>query len=167
MIIRKVFNPLAVARYMREEIIVSVALSAGVCFLYTREAVKLVSLPFSVAAILGSALAIFLAFRNNNAYGRWWEARTVWGNIVNNSRIFARQLIANTDNAAATAGRFFSVGITIAMKVRGRAKSSDQLEGSAAPSQSPSPVLTCQVNHNANPAPKKYQWARAAAPTFS
>jgi ion channel-forming bestrophin family protein len=60
------------------------------------------SLPFSIAAILGSALAIFIAFRNNSAYNRWWEARTVWGNIVNNSRILARQIIANADQAAAT-----------------------------------------------------------------
>lgn len=57
------------------------------------------ALPFSIAAILGSALAIFIAFRNQSSYGRWWEARTIWGGIINNSRIFARQIIANTDYA--------------------------------------------------------------------
>lgn len=61
-----------------------------------------ISLPFSIAAILGSALAIFIAFRNQSAYGRWWEARTIWGGIINNSRMFARQIIANADNAMAT-----------------------------------------------------------------
>lgn len=49
--------------------------------------------------VLGTALSIFLAFRNNSAYARWWEARTLWGNIVNNSRILARQVISNADNA--------------------------------------------------------------------
>lgn len=102
MIIKKVFNPLAVARYMKTELLVSVLLSAGVYFLYHTQQIEKVSLPFSVAAILGSALAIFLAFRNNNAYSRWWEARTLWGSITNNSRIFARQVIANTDNAVQT-----------------------------------------------------------------
>ncbi len=29
---------------------------------------------------------------NNSAYSRWWEARTLWGQIVNNSRSFARQV---------------------------------------------------------------------------
>lgn len=102
MILRKIFNPIAVVRYMWIELLASTLLSIAVFFLYHNEHLQKVSLPFSVAAILGSALAIFLAFRNNNAYNRWWEARTLWGGIINNSRIFARQIIANVDNAAAT-----------------------------------------------------------------
>ena len=99
MILKKVFNPFAVARYMRAELIFSLVLSVMVYYLYHFQHIQKFSLPFSVAAILGSALAIFLAFRNNNAYSRWWEARTIWGGIINNSRIFARQIIANVDNA--------------------------------------------------------------------
>lgn len=102
MILRKVFNPLAVARYMKTEIFISSLVSVAVFFLYHNRHLEKASLPFSIAAILGSALAIFLAFRNNNAYSRWWEARTLWGSVVNNSRIFARQIIANADNAAQT-----------------------------------------------------------------
>ena len=102
MITKKIFNPLAVARYMIMELIVSVLLSAGAYLLYHTVQLQKASLPFSIAAILGSALAIFLAFRNNNAYSRWWEARTHWGGITNNSRIFARQVIANSDNAVQT-----------------------------------------------------------------
>ncbi len=101
MILRKIFNPIAIARYMRVELIISTVLSVAVFFLYHNEHLEKVSLPFSIAAILGSALAIFLAFRNNNSYNRWWEARTIWGSIINNSRIFARQIIANADNAVA------------------------------------------------------------------
>jgi putative membrane protein len=101
MILRKIFNPVAVLRYMRWELAVSTVLSVAVYFLYHNQQLEKVSLPFSVAAILGSALAIFLAFRNNNAYNRWWEARTIWGSIINNSRIFARQIIANADSALA------------------------------------------------------------------
>ncbi|MDX2286845.1 MAG: bestrophin family ion channel [Bacteroidia bacterium] len=102
MILRKIFNPVAVIRYMRAELAASLLLSAGVWYLYYSRHLEKASLPFSVAAILGSALAIFIAFRNNNAYGRWWEARTLWGSIVNSSRIFARQVIANAADAAAT-----------------------------------------------------------------
>lgn len=101
MILRKIFNPIAVVRYMQMELIASTVLSVAVFFLYHTRQLEKVSLPFSVAAILGSALAIFLAFRNNNAYNRWWEARTIWGSIINNSRIFARQIIANADHASA------------------------------------------------------------------
>lgn len=101
MILRKIFNPVAVARYMRLELLVSVIFSVTVYALYKTGLPEKIYLPFSVAAIMGSALAIFLAFRNNNSYNRWWEARTIWGNIINNSRIFARQIIANAANAAA------------------------------------------------------------------
>lgn len=101
MILRKIFNPLAVARYMRTELVVSTVISVSVYFLYHNQHLEKISLPFSIAAILGSALAIFLAFRNNNAYSRWWEARTIWGGIINSSRVFARQIIANADNAVA------------------------------------------------------------------
>ncbi len=43
-------------------------------------------LPVVPVTILGGALAIFLGFRNNSAYDRWWEARKIWGGIVNTSR---------------------------------------------------------------------------------
>ena len=45
-------------------------------------------------SILGGALAIFLGFRNNSAYDRWWEARKIWGGIVNYSRTFAMQVMS-------------------------------------------------------------------------
>ena len=53
-----------------------------------------VGIPFSAIAALGGALAIFLGFRNNSAYDRWWEARKVWGALVNDSRSFTRQVLA-------------------------------------------------------------------------
>jgi putative membrane protein len=53
-------------------------------------------LPFPLVAMLATALAIFLAFRNNSAYDRWWEARRIWGSIVNVSRSIGRQVTALT-----------------------------------------------------------------------
>ena len=41
--------------------------------------------------LFGSVLVLFMSVRNNAAYQRWWEARTLWGAVVNNSRSFARQ----------------------------------------------------------------------------
>jgi putative membrane protein len=46
----------------------------------------------STVSLLVTALWIFLVFRVNEAYSRWWEARTLWGNIVNASRSFARRI---------------------------------------------------------------------------
>ena len=61
-----------------------------------------VMLPGIPVTILGGALAIFLGFRNSSAYDRWWEARKVWGAVVNHSRSFGLELITypiGKDNA--------------------------------------------------------------------
>ena len=44
-------------------------------------------------ALYGAAISIIVGFRNNYAYGRWWEGRTLWGAIVNRSRTLARQVL--------------------------------------------------------------------------
>ncbi|MCK5104088.1 MAG: hypothetical protein KAR17_14785, partial [Cyclobacteriaceae bacterium] len=36
---------------------------------------------------------LLLGFRTNSAYDRWWEARIIWGAIVNDSRSWVRQLM--------------------------------------------------------------------------
>ena len=47
---------------------------------------KWIALQHLPLALFGSAIGLIVAFRNNSSYGRWWEARTIWGGIVNNSR---------------------------------------------------------------------------------
>lgn len=54
-------------------------------------------------SLLGSALALILGLRNNTAYARWWEARSLWGNAVNNSRSFARGVLAMLGDGDAAA----------------------------------------------------------------
>ncbi|RZK46106.1 MAG: hypothetical protein EOO94_03340 [Pedobacter sp.] len=52
-----------------------------------------ISIPLGVPTILGTIISLLLAFRSNQAYDRWWEARIIWGSIVNDSRTFTRQLL--------------------------------------------------------------------------
>jgi len=58
-----------------------------------------VSIPIAIPSILGTIISLLLAFRSNQAYDRWWEARTLWGGIVNDSRTFARQVLSFIDNS--------------------------------------------------------------------
>lgn len=51
--------------------------------------VEYVQLNTSIFSLLGVILSIFLVFRTNSAYDRWWEARKQWGALVNNARNFA------------------------------------------------------------------------------
>ena len=50
--------------------------------------VHLAAAPF---ALIGLALSIFMNFRNNACYDRWWEARKLWGELVIAVRSFMRQ----------------------------------------------------------------------------
>ena len=59
---------------------------------------KWVDTPVAIPAMLGTVLSVLLAFRTAAAYDRWWEARKVWGGIVNDSRTFARQVLTLIDN---------------------------------------------------------------------
>lgn len=45
-----------------------------------------VIIPWQPIAVIGTAVAFYLSFKNNQAYDRLWEARKVWGAIVNSSR---------------------------------------------------------------------------------
>ncbi|TWT78957.1 Bestrophin, RFP-TM, chloride channel [Planctomycetes bacterium CA13] len=50
--------------------------------------------PIAILSVLGTVIGLLLAFRTNSSYDRWWEARTLWGAIVNDSRTWVRQLSA-------------------------------------------------------------------------
>ncbi len=52
------------------------------------------SLPWQPISILGIAVAFYLGFKNNSSYDRTWEARKIWGGIVNNSRSFGTAVIS-------------------------------------------------------------------------
>ncbi|NYD88715.1 bestrophin family protein [Sphingomonas melonis] len=49
---------------------------------------KAPSLPLT---LFGSVLALFLGFRDNSAYQRWWEGRVLWGAMINASRSLSRE----------------------------------------------------------------------------
>ncbi len=55
-------------------------------------------IPWTPLALIGTAVAFVIGFQNNAAYGRIWEARKIWGGIVNTSRtfgMFVQDMITN------------------------------------------------------------------------
>lgn len=99
MILKRNFNPIKVLPYVKAEMIFALIISIFVYALHGHGLLPF-SVPFSIVGILASALAIFIAFRNNSSYGRWWEARTAWGGIVNASRVLGRLVITFADSHA-------------------------------------------------------------------
>lgn len=52
------------------------------------------NIPIAIPTIIGTIISLLLAFKSNQAYDRWWEARIIWGAIVNDSRTLVRQVIS-------------------------------------------------------------------------
>lgn len=53
--------------------------------------------PVVLPAFLGTAISLLLSFKLSQSYDRWWEARKIWGAIVNDSRTLVRQALTFTE----------------------------------------------------------------------
>ncbi|RKP51936.1 bestrophin family protein [Pararobbsia silviterrae] len=83
--------------------------------------IPLTFVPFS---LIGLTLAIFLGFRNSTSYARYWEARVLWGSILNETRSLARQALTLTDDAS-DAPPFVRVLIAFTHALRHQLRDSD------------------------------------------
>lgn len=66
--------------------------SLSVLFITERFKNLLPEMPLTIPAFIGTAISILLSFKLSQSYDRWWEARKVWGAIVNDSRSLVIQL---------------------------------------------------------------------------
>ncbi len=87
-----------IARKIRLDFFVVLMISIAGALLVEHERPYLPELPVTIAAFLGTAISLILSFKLNQTYDRWWEARKVWGAIVNDSRSFTRQLLSFTSD---------------------------------------------------------------------
>ena len=71
-----------------------IALSAVVGLTAHLLEIQAVLFPSSLVGIFVAAVSIFLAFRINTGYSRWWLARQVWGGLVNESRSLGMYVIS-------------------------------------------------------------------------
>ncbi|KOS05051.1 hypothetical protein AM493_02640 [Flavobacterium akiainvivens] len=55
-------------------------------------------MPLTIATFLGTAISVLLSFKMSQSYDRWWEARKIWGAIVNDSRSYVLQMQAFLTN---------------------------------------------------------------------
>jgi ion channel-forming bestrophin family protein len=81
---------------IKMEIIFITVYATLIAIMYENYHFTRISIPISVPMILGTVISLLLGFRSNQAYDRWWEARHIWGAIVNDSRTLARQISSFT-----------------------------------------------------------------------
>lgn len=74
-----------------QHILLLLLTSSAVAALYHFEIVS-IKIPWVPISIIGTAVAFFVGFKNNQAYDRMWEARKIWGGIINNSRTWGMQV---------------------------------------------------------------------------
>lgn len=72
--------------WTRQNLYWLIAINTGVTVLYQVVGFKWLGMPWVPIALLGTAAAFIAGFRNNATYARSWEARQIWGGIVNSSR---------------------------------------------------------------------------------
>lgn len=77
---------------VKYDLVIVLILSLSVLFITDRYQERMPEMPLTIPTFIGTAISILLSFKLNQSYDRWWEARKVWGAIVNDSRSFVIQL---------------------------------------------------------------------------
>jgi len=72
--------------WTRRDIYVLTLLAAFPTVLYQVFELKWIAIPWVPVALIGTAAAFIVGFKNTQTYNRLWEARQIWGAIVNTSR---------------------------------------------------------------------------------
>jgi len=73
-------------RWTKRELIFFIIIATVFTVLYDLLDVKWLQVPLTPVGLIGTAVAFMIGFQNNAAYDRIWEARKIWGGIVNSSR---------------------------------------------------------------------------------
>ena len=85
---KKTYSTFQMVIWTRFETILFILLITAVVATYYFFDLSWLRIPWTPLALIGTAVAFVIGFQNNSAYGRIWEARKIWGGIVNTSRTF-------------------------------------------------------------------------------
>ncbi len=94
MLINKKITIESIWLFGRKNIISTLLLSTIVVLIYHFLHLHILAIPFLPVASIGTAVAFYVGFKNNQAYDRLWEARRLWGSITNTSRTLAASFIS-------------------------------------------------------------------------
>ncbi len=100
MYIGKKMSLAAIWLFARRNLIKTLLLSSLVVGVYYFFDLHSIAIPFLPVATIGTAVAFYVGFKNNQAYDRLWEARKLWGGITNTSRTLAASFISLVEDKA-------------------------------------------------------------------
>lgn len=99
MIIKKTLSLKSILSFTWFHIVWLTLWCSAVVILFKYTHWKWLALPWLPLSIIGTALAFYVGFKNNQAYDRMWEARKIWGGIVNTSRSWGTAVKNFTSNS--------------------------------------------------------------------
>ena len=91
MIVSKDISLVRLMQWSGRRIIIILLVTGLIAALYHFKVISF-AIPWLPLSVIGTAVAFYLGFKNNQAYDRMWEARKIWGGIVNNSRSWGMQV---------------------------------------------------------------------------
>ena len=97
--------------WTRRNIYITLIISIIPVVLFQIAGLKWLVIPWTVVALLGTATAFIVGFKNTQTYNRTWEARQIWGGIINSSRAFgtmSRDFLNNPDKTKELVYRHFA-----------------------------------------------------------
>lgn len=97
MIVSKGISIGKLLKWSGHHVIWLLALMGGIATLYHFGYIS-VNIPWLPLSVIGTAVAFYVGFKNNQAYDRMWEARKIWGGIVNESRTWGMMVDSYISN---------------------------------------------------------------------
>ena len=85
MIITKEISLARLFKWSAHHVVWLLAFMGGIAALYHFDIIS-INIPWLPVSVIGTAVAFYVGFKNNQAYDRMWEARKIWGGIINDSR---------------------------------------------------------------------------------
>ena len=97
--------------WTRRSIYKTLIISIFPVVLYQIAGLKWLAIPWTVVSLLGTATAFLVGFKNTQTYNRTWEARQIWGAILNSSRVWgtmSRDFFNNSEKTKELVYRHFA-----------------------------------------------------------
>jgi putative membrane protein len=102
MYVRKHIHWRVIWAYSWKDVLIFLFYDTLVAVLHGPLQVRWFDIPWQLVSIVGVAVSFYVGFKNSSAYNRFWEARQLWGGIVNRSRNWTMLVLANTEPTTLT-----------------------------------------------------------------
>ncbi|MEL7121841.1 MAG: bestrophin family ion channel, partial [Bacteroidota bacterium] len=91
MLVNRKIKVINLIKWSGHHILWLLAFMGGIATLYYFDIVS-IHIPWLPLSVIGTAVAFYVGFKNNQSYDRMWEARKIWGGIVNDSRTWGMMI---------------------------------------------------------------------------